>query len=490
MDGNILILISVMLPILLGVLFPALKFLKSDQAKNAYLTCAVLASGALALMVCLGFGGHELLICKLTDSLPVFMRTDAVSTVFTVLVTVIWTAVLFYAFGYMKEEEETDRFFAFYLMVYGSLLGLCFSGNLVSMYLFYELMTLLSFPLVLHDRTKEAVLAGLKYLFYSIGGAFVALFFFFVIFKEGIPLDFVPGGSMASYKGNTLLQVATLLALVGFGCKAGMFPLHAWLPTAHPVAPSPASAVLSGIITKAGVLAVFRIVFYVVGDSFIAGTWLHYTWLSLTLFTVFMGSMLAYREPLLKKRLAYSSVSQVSYVLFGLATLNTAGIIGALMHVIFHSAIKNTLFLTAGAFIEKTGRKRVDELTGIGKTMPVTTWCFTVAGLALIGIPPLSGFVSKWFLCTGALNANIGIFTWLGPAVLLLSALLTAGYLLPVTVKGFLPGKDFEPQPKNEVEPVMLVPMIFLASLTVLLGVFSGPVYNALADVVKVALNL
>ncbi|MBO7402570.1 MAG: proton-conducting membrane transporter [Lachnospiraceae bacterium] len=485
MDGNILILIAILLPIFLGAIFPALKFLKSDIAKNAYLACSVFASGVLAMIVSYACNGTTLMVFKLTESLPVFMRTDSISAVFATLVTVIWSLVLFYAFGYMKEEEETDRFFAFYLMVYGSLLGLCFSGNLVSMYLFYELMTLLSFPLVLHERTKEAVLAGLKYLFYSIGGAFVALFFFFVIYREGVSLDFVAGGSMAPFKGNTLMQVSTLLVLIGFGCKAGMFPLHAWLPTAHPVAPTPASAVLSGIITKAGVLAIFRIVFFVIGVDFIRGSWVHYTWLALTLFTVFMGSMLAYREPLLKKRLAYSSVSQVSYVLFDFATLSPVGILGGLLHVIFHSAIKNTLFLCAGAYIEKTGRKRVDELTGIGKTMPYTTWCFTIAGLALIGIPPLSGFVSKWYLCTGSLDSGTGFFSWLGPVILLLSALLTAGYLLPVTVKGFLPGKDFEPLPKNDVGPLMLVPMIVLASLTALLGIFSTPLCDCLIRILE-----
>jgi multicomponent Na+:H+ antiporter subunit D len=482
MKGNIFIFISIMLPVITGAVFPSLKFLDSAVKKRVYLTVSMVISvlGAIAVFVFPDlFGGKELLLFSLTDSLPVFFRTDGVSIMFTTMVSVIWFVVLFYAFGYMKDEEEKDRFYAFYLIVYGSLLGLCYSGNLVSMYLFYEMMTLVSFPLVLHERTKEAVLAGLKYLFYSIGGAFLALFFFFAIYTKGISLEFVKGGSMAAFSGDTLLQISVLLAIIGFGCKAGMFPLHSWLPTAHPVAPSPASAVLSGIITKAGVLAVIRIVFYVVGADFLRGTWVQYAWLSLTLFTVFMGSMLAYREPLLKKRLAFSSVSQVSYVLFGLSTLNPVGVAGALLHVCYHSAIKNTLFLTAGAFIKKTGRKRVDELKGIGKSMPVTTWCFTIAGLALVGIPPLSGFVSKWYLCSGALESGTGVFTWLGPVVLLLSALLTAGYLLPVTVHGFLPGKDFEPVSKDEAEPSMLVPMIILAAFAALLGVFGTPLYKA-----------
>lgn len=164
--------------------------------------------------------------------------------------------------------------------------------------------------------------------------------------------------------------------------------MHGWLPTAHPVAPAPASAVLSGVITKAGVLGIIRSVYYVAGPDMIKGTWVQYTWIILSILTIFMGSMMAYKEKVLKKRLAYSTVSQVSYILFGLSVMQPIAFVGALMHVIFHSLVKNTLFVSAGAIICKTGKTKVRQLVGIGKEMPVTMWCFTLVSLTLIGIPP------------------------------------------------------------------------------------------------------
>jgi multicomponent Na+:H+ antiporter subunit D len=282
-----------------------------------------------------------------------------------------------------------------------------------------------------------------------------------------------------------MVLIVLMLMIVGFGTKAGMFPMHGWLPTAHPVAPAPASAVLSGIITKAGVLAIIRVIFYTAGADFLRGTWVQYTWMTLTLITVFMGSMMAYKEQVLKKRLAYSTVSQVSYILFGLSLLNVSGMMGALSHFVFHSVVKNCLFLAAGAIIYKTGHTRVEELKGIGKEMPVTMWCFTLVSITLVGIPPTSGFVSKWYLAEGSLTAGTGIFAWLGPVVLLLSALLTAGYLLPISIQGFFPGQSFDYEGLQKKEPnlLMTVPMVLYTVAAVLFGMFPGPFMNFLQNI-------
>lgn len=290
--------------------------------------------------------------------------------------------------------------------------------------------------------------------------------------------------------------MAVMLMLIGFGAKAGMFPLHAWLPTAHPVAPSPASAVLSGIIVKSGVLAIIRVVYYIVGPDFLRGTWVQYTWMTLALITVFMGSLLAYREPVLKKRLAYSTVSNLSYILFGLAVLSPAGFTGALLHVVFHGVVKCGLFLTAGIFLFCCGKTRVEELAGIGRRMPAVLWCYTLLALSLIGIPPTCGFISKWYLAQGALEADLGAWGYVGTAVLLISALLTAGYLLPVVTRGFFPGRTpiMEQEGKLQYEEVsgsgqentsletgrqeprlpMLIPLIILAALALAIGLFPG----------------
>ena len=206
----------------------------------------------------------------------------------------------------------------------------------------------------------------------------------------------------------------------------------------------------------------------------------------MTLLTVFMGSLLAFREPVFKKRLAYSTVSQISYILFGLSLLTPVAVTGALLHTVFHAFIKCALFLTAGIFIFQCGKSRVEELEGIGKRMPGTLWCYTFASLALIGIPPASGFISKWYLAQGALKAGVGIFGWLGPVVLLISALLTAGYLLPVTMKGFFPGHgEAVSAEKQEAKPGMLFPLAVLAAAAVLLGVFPNPLIQYVSRIAE-----
>ena len=352
-------------------------------------------------------------------------------------------------------------------------------------------MTLLSVPMVVHERTPQAVAAGVKYLVYSIFGAMLGLMGIFFFNHYLGTVTFAPGG-VAPLSGAVTpgLLVVTFLVILGFGTKAGMFPMHGWLPTAHPVAPAPASAVLSGVITKAGVLAIVRVVYFLVGAKALAGTWVQTAFMILALITVFMGSMLAYREPLLKKRLAYSTVSQVSYVLFGLSCMVPEAFEGALLHVLAHSTIKDALFLCAGAIIHQTGKTMVSDLRGIGKQMPVTIWCWTIASLGLIGIPPTGGFVSKWQLATGSLASGMGALSVIGPVVLIVSALLTAAYLLPVTIYGFFPGSDFDYASLEKKEPgwLMLVPMLLLAAGVVLTGVLAQPLISAFASVASAVL--
>ena len=453
-----------------------------------WLTAAVLALNLLiAVRVCMTPGrSHSLELFKIADGLHVQFQADTLGRLFSLLFAFVWLIVGLAAFEYMEHEEENPRFFAFYLIVGGILSAACYAGNFFTYYLLFELMTLTSMPLVLHDRSHEAIMAALKYLFYSMAGAFMTLFGFFLFRSQGQPLVFLAGGSLTMKTLNSLQLMAVFLMILGFSTKAGMFPNHGWLPTAHPVAPAPASAVLSGVITKAGVLGVIRTVYYVVGADKLRGTWVQTAWIGLTLVTIFMGSMLAYRENLLKKRMAYSTVSQVSYVLFGLSLLHPLAFTGAILHVVFHSLVKDTLFLSAGAIIVRTGRTHVSELDGIGKTMPITMWCFTLVSITLIGIPPTSAFVSKWYLAVGALASEIPVIRWLGPAVLLVSALLTAGYLLTISIKAFLPNKGAENLPTGKTEPGwrMLLPMAVMTALSVVLGVWPAPLLSAIQTVV------
>ena len=482
-----MLLFPIFFPIILGTLLLFMK--KTTKRKTMVLiTAAGLLVTALAVICVLAQGEVSFTLFQLTTLLPIYFKADAVGRLFVSVVTIVWVLAGIYGFRYMEHEDCNKRYFGFYLIVYGILVGLDFSGNLITFYLFYECMTLLSLPLVFHSRTREAVMAGLKYLFYSLCGAYLALFGLYFINRYGNTLTFTPGGVLdpSLVTGHeALLLVVAFLMLLGFGVKAGLFPMQGWLPAAHPVAPAPASAVLSGIIVKSGVLGIIRVIYFIFGAQFLHGTWVQMVFLTLTLVTVFLGSMLAYMEKGLKKRLAYSTVSQVSYILFGLALLNPAGMTGALLHVIFHAMIKSGLFLCAGAIIFRTGKRQVSQLKGIGKEMPVTIGCMTLLSLALIGIPPASGFVSKWYLAEGALASDTGIFSWLGPVVLLLSALLTAVYLLPIPMKGFFPGEEEEKTgfEKKEVDSVMLVPLLILAILAVVLGMFPGGLLSCIAGI-------
>lgn len=482
------IILSVFFPILAGTYLLVRKEMKTRRSLLVTTGVSLLVTAVLAVLALCLAGEGMLTLFNLTDRLPVLFKVDGVSVIFSAMTVIVFVCAGFFSFEYMKHEQKEKRYYGFYLIVFGVLLALCFAGNLITFYLFFELLTLSSMPLVLHNGSKEAIMAGLKYLFYSLCGAYLSLFGLYFIESYGNTLTFSPGGVLSAgaiAEHGTVLLVTAMLMLIGFGVKAGMFPLHAWLPTAHPVAPAPASAVLSAVIVKAGVLGMVRVVYYIFGVSFLRGSWVQTVWMCLTLLTVFMGSMLAYREPVLKKRLAYSTVSQLSYILFGLSIMETDALRGGLLHVLSHGFIKAALFLCAGAIIFKTGKTRVEELRGVGKEMPLLMWCYTIVSLGLIGIPPTGGFISKWYLAQGALSSGIAVFSWLGPVILLISALLTAGYLLPVTIRGFFPGADYnyEALVKKEPSPLMTVPVLILALLSVLLGLLPGEILDYLLQI-------
>ena len=424
----------------------------------------------------------------LAPGLRIVLQGDALGRFFAALICIIWFAVAFFAYEYMNHEGHRERFFGFYLMTLGALMGICFAGNLVTLYLFYELMTLCSVPLVLHIGTKKAFEAAYRYLAFSVAGAGLGLLGLFMLQGYCTTDLFTPGGVLNSSLATgdrQWLPCVFLVMAVGFGCKAGMFPLHAWLPIAHPVAPAPASAVLSGLITKMGVFAIIRVVYYLYGWDFLSGTWVQRTVLILSLVTVLMGSTLALREDTLKKRLAYSTVSQVSYVIFGLMLLTPAALEGAIFQVVFHAIGKNALFMATGAIIYKTHLTQVSQMRGVGTVYGITMWCFALASLSLIGIPPTGGFVAKWMLARGALEAGLGPVSYVGIGVLMLSALLTACYLLPIITSAFFPGKGFDRSQivKQQDTWLMWITLCFLTASVVILGMYPGLLSPAVEDI-------
>lgn len=477
-----LLIFPVILPIAAALL---IYLLPRDNRKliNGF-TLAMLSISACCAMAAMLKGECNFTLWQMTETISIALRIDGLSRIYLGFISIVWVLVGIYSVSYNAHDPQLRRFNCFYLATYGVLMGLSMSANAVTMYMFYEMMTLITLPLVMHTMEKEAVAAGIKYLVYSVFGASAALLGIFFLMHYGTTLDFTAGGvlDMAKVTGHeNLLRAIIFAMLVGFGVKAGMFPMHAWLPTAHPVAPAPASAVLSGVITKMGVLGVIRVLYYLAGPQLIRGTWVQNAFMVLTLITVFMGSLLALREKQLKKRLAYSSVSQVSYILFGLSTLTPLGFVGAILHIVCHSFIKNTLFMSAGAIIHETGETKVDALTGIGRIMPKVIGIFTIVSLGLIGIPPTGGFISKWYLAQGALELSSAA-CWIGPAVLLCSALMTAGYLLPIAIHGFFPGKTALPE-GHEAPRTMWIPMLILAVLSVVAGIFPNALISCAQEI-------
>ncbi len=494
-----ILLLTILFPILSGTVISVLDM--EDKKRHLYYAASILVTDALAAFAMMT--GSSTRLFSFTDSISAYFVLDGIGRFFMIVVMLLFTVTCFYSFEYMKMEERENVFYAFYFVCYGAMLAVCAAGNLVTLYLCFEMATLTSMPLVLHELTKDAVSAALKYLFYSIGGALLGLLsVFFVCYYSADAGAFVQGGTldMARVAGHEKLLLAMILVgIAGFGTKAGMYPMHGWLPTAHPIAPAPASALLSGIIAKAGIIAIIRLVYFSVGPDFLRGTWVQYAWMTLCMLTIFMGSMMAFKEKVMKKRLAYSTISQISYISLGLALLSPEGAVGGLLHVAAHASSKGCLFLAAGVFIYKLGKRNVAELKGIGKQLPITMWCFLIVSLSLVGIPPMGGFVSKWYIALAAVGDGMGVYAVLPPIILLISALLTAGYLLPVAIDAFFPGHDTaeaggdhassEKQstekagradakntPAVSESALMYVPMIILSVAAVLVGVFGSQI--------------
>lgn len=440
---------------------------RNKKTGNVNLICGLI----MGLSSIMGLSAGEGILFRWSfGTFALSFGVDGCTRVFGLLFGCIFLLAGLFSLEYMDHDHALHLYNGFFLLTLWAMLILSLAQNLFTYYMCYELMTVLSLPLVIHERTEGAMKAGMKYLGYSLFGASVALFGFFCLGRFCDTTDFIPGGSLnaVGVENLPMLLIAAFCLLIGFGCKAGIMPLHFWLPTAHPVAPAPASAVLSATITKAGVLGIIRVVYYVIGTGAIAGTWVQYTMLTLALMTVFSGSMLAFKEKLLKRRFAWSTVSQVSYVLFGLFLFTEAGLKAALLQVVFHAVCKTALFLTAGAIIHHTGCTYVSQLDGVGKKMPLLMACYTLASLSLIGIPPFAGFVSKWQLVTAGMQ-TFGGFGIAGGVVLLTSAILTAGYLLPISINGFM--KDGNIQVEHAPTWRMNVPMMILSGALLLMGI-------------------
>lgn len=476
---GILYVSSILLPVLAGLGLYLIKGWSYRLRVSLALAVSVVVS-ALAWS-CILFGGEEATeVIRFAPNLTFLLRLDESGRFFTGIIASLWPLTMLYACSYMRHEKHVRSFFSFFLMAYGASLGISMAGNLFTMYCFYELLTLTTAPLVMQPMTKEALRATRLYLLLSLGGAAFAFAAMAFLLANGASGPFAMGGVLSGEFGSaTVARLFWLFGFLGFGVKAAIFPLHVWLPRAT-VAPTPVTALLHAVaVVKAGAFAVIRLTYYCFGTKLLQGTWPQTTALIITVFTILFGSILAVRETHFKRRLAYSTVSNLSYILFGAMLMTGAGLSAAFIHMAAHACIKITLFFCAGAVLHQTGRENIKELDGLGKKMPVTFVCFTLASLSLIGIPPFSGFVSKWYLLTA--GAGGGALGLVGAAVLLVSAFLTAVYLLTIVRRAFFPtgGLQTGLPEAREADAAMLVPICILALGSLLLGIFTSPIINA-----------
>lgn len=473
--GVIMMLLTIGLPIITGLAIIVI------QPAKRMVYCMLTAVNVLTLLLAVGIlicGADYYILFEIAGTLRFSLQADPLGKLFGCLVSVIFLFVSIFAFGYMEHEERQIPFFAFFIAALGALMGVAYAANLPALFLCCLLLNLFCFPLIRHPMSPVAKAAAKKYLIYMLIGSAMALGGILGMTEFGMKGKFVPGGCLdyaLTVQHPDILLAAACVALMGFSCMAGAFPMHSWLTAAHPIAPSPASSLLSGFVTKAGVMAVTRMLYYVIGPQWMIDSWLQLVMIFIALLTILMGSMMAFREPHFKRRLAYSSISQVSYILFGLFVMNGDALTGALLQMCFHLIAKNTLIFSAGAIIETTGIHQVCEMRGLGRTMPLVMGCFAVASVALVGIPPTGGFVSKWYLASGSLQYKEGLMGILGVAVLMISALLTAGYLFSIVSAAFFPGEDCEPTQPVRGLSFMKWPMIALAAGCVLLGIFAHP---------------
>ncbi len=421
---------------------------------------------------------------RILPGIELAFRVDAFGALFAMGASLLWIATSCYSIGYMRtlEEHAQTRYFACFALALSATVGVAFAANLFTLFLFYEALTLVTYPLVAHKETAEAKAGARKYVIYLLGAAKVFLLGAIILtYNLAGNLDFRAGGILetADVTANPGLVLA-IFALFLFGfAKNAVMPLHSWLPAAM-VAPTPVSALLHAVaVVKTGVFSTLRVVFFVIGPKAMGEVGADDLALVAAAVTIVVGSLLALGQDNLKARLAFSTVSQLSYIVLGAALLNSSGALGGTAHITNHAVSKITLFLCAGSIYASTHRTEISQLSGLAKRMPWTMAAFALASLSIIGIPPTSGFVSKWYLALGTVEADKLILL----AVLLVSSLLNAAYLGPIVYKAYFEKEAPSDQHEVRERPWMVAPLAVTALASLLLGMFPGPVLELAGSV-------
>lgn len=414
---------------------------------------------------------YEYTLFQITDTIGFTLRTDPAAMVFACVSSFLYVPVAFYAIGYMRGHHEIEQtgFYAAFAVCLSSAIGIAMSANLLTFFVFYELLTVATYPLVFHERTEEAKFSGRKYLVYTLVPGQLFLVGIAIIYGLAGTLDFQAGGILSADMAPAwVLQLLFVLMILAGAAKAGMMPLHGWLPSAM-VAPTPVSALLHAVaVVKAGAFCVLRVIGFVFGPALLADLGIANVLAWFAAFTIIVSSLIAMKQDNLKRRLAFSTVGQLSYVILGAALLAPLSILGAYYHIVAHAVMKITLFMCAGAIIVTAHKENISDMHGIGKKMPITMACFTIASLGIAGMPFIVGFISKWNIALGALQMG----HWFYIVVLVASALLGLSYLMPVAYLAFFKSNaqgNFKTY--GEASKWMLIPICVTAALSVILGI-------------------
>jgi multicomponent Na+:H+ antiporter subunit D len=411
--------------------------------------------------------------------LDLVLQADALSVLFLALSAVLWFLTTIYAVGYLEGGTDRSRFFGFFSLCVAATVGIAMSGNLFTFLIFFEVLTLATWPLVVHRGSAEAHRAGRIYLAYTLGGGLALTLGTIWLYALAGDVTFTPQGTLGNLPAEhpVTLRIIFLLLIAGVGVKAALVPLHGWLPISM-VAPAPVSALLHAVaVVKAGAFGIMRIVYDVFGVETTQALGLAMPLAAVAAVTIIWGSLRALTQDDLKKRLAYSTVSQVSYITLGVALISPVAAIGGLAHLIHQGIMKITLFLAAGNFAEGQGVKKVSQMDGMGRLMPGATLAFTVGALGMIGVPPLAGFVSKWYLAAGGLDAQAPLVI----ALLAGSSLMNAAYFLPILHRAWFRPPPETPAPGlRRIGWMLAVPPAITAGLILAAGLLANAPFSPL----------
>ena len=468
MSNELLLALALVLPAAAAGLISLLGKTPNLREAVSLLTAAVVFLAILSLSGDVLAGERPALrLMEIFPGLALAFEIEPLGLLFALIASGLWFVSGIYSIGYMRgnDEEHQTRFFVCFAAAIAAAIGVAFAGNLLTLYLFYEALTFVTYPLVTHHGDDDARSGGRTYLSLLLFSSMLFLLPAMAItWWVGGTLDFTPGGILGGkVEGGA---AAILLALFAFGIgKAALMPLHRWLPAAM-VAPTPVSALLHAVaVVKAGVFSIVKVVIYVFGLDFATDAFAWLPWVAG--FTIVAASIVALRADNLKRRLAYSTVSQLSYVVLAAAILAPLSVAGAVLHIAAHSISKITLFFAAGAIYTAAHKTRVSELDGLGRQMPWTFAAFAIGALSMIGLPPAGGFISKWYMVSGALQAQ----HWVALGVIVLSTLLNAGYFLPIVYRAFFVAG---PQHTHGEAPwTMVAALVVTAAFTILLFFFA-----------------